>query len=102
MKTEENPMQEDPALERARKHVKDVRDFFYHLMVYVLVNTLMIVIDRGSGAGEGFLGLDFAYWLIIAWGFGIAGHGISVFFGDYRVQKVYAQERSWEIERHQS
>ena len=85
---------EDPALERARKHVEDVRDFFYHLMVYVFVNTLLIVIDRRSGPNDGFLGLDWAFWVILGWGLGLAGHAISVFFGEYRAQKLYEQERS--------
>ena len=89
--------QEDPALERARKHVKAVRDLYYHLMTYVLVNTLMVIIDLRGGAGSGFLGLDFAHWLIIGWGFGILGHAISVFFGDYRVQKLYEREKNREL-----
>jgi hypothetical protein len=89
--------QEDPALERAKKHVKNVRDFYYHLMTYVLVNALMVIIDLRGGAGGGFLGLDFAHWLIIGWGFGIVGHAISVFFGDYRVQKLYEKEKNREL-----
>ena len=88
--------QEDAALQRAKKHVKDVRDFYYHLMTYVLVNAMMVVIDLRVDAGGGFLGLDWAYWMILGWGFGIAGHAISVFFGDYRVQKLYEQERQRE------
>ena len=90
---------EDPALERAKKHVKDVRDFYYHLMTYVLVNALLVIIDLRGGAGGGFLGLDFAYWLIIGWGFGILGHAISVFFGDFRVQQVYEREKEREVGR---
>lgn len=89
--------QEDPALERARNHVKLVRDFYYHLMTYVLINAMMIAVDRSVGPNEGFLGLDWAYWLIIFWGFGVAGHAISVFFGDYRVQKLYEQEKNREL-----
>jgi len=86
-------MQENPALERTKKHVKDVRDFYYHLMTFVLVNAMMIIIDLRVDAGGGFIGLDWAYWMILGWGFGIAGHAISVFFGDYRVQKLYEQEK---------
>jgi hypothetical protein len=79
----------DPALEQAREHVKAVRDFAYHLMTYVLVNALLIVIDlRGGGEGD-ILGLDWAYWLVLFWGFGIAGHAIWVFFGEHRAQKLY-------------
>lgn len=81
----------DPALAQAREHVKAVRDFFYHLMTFVLVGAFLIVIDRGGGANDGFAGLDFAHWVLIFWGFGVAGHAISVFFGDYRVRKVYEQ-----------
>jgi hypothetical protein len=86
----------DPALQRAERHVKVVRDFYYHLMVFVLVNALLIIIDVGGGANDGFLGLDFAYWIVLFWGFGIIGHAIYAFFGDHRVTKVYAQEKQRE------
>lgn len=89
--------QEDPALERVREHVKEVRDFYYHLMTYVLINTLMVVLDRRNGGAGDFLGLDWAYWLIIFWGFGIGGHAIYTFFGEYKVQKLYLQERNQEL-----
>ena len=82
--------QQDPALERAQTHVKHVRDFYYHLMVYVLVNAMLVIVDLRDGS------LDWAYWLIIFWGFGVAGHAIYTFFGDYRVQKVYAREKTRE------
>ena len=47
--------QEDPARERAEKHVNEVRDFFYHLMVYMLVYALLVFIDLRHG------GLDWAF-----------------------------------------
>ena len=89
--------QEDPALERARRHVKDVRDFYYHLMTYVLVNALLVIIDLRVDTGQGFLGLDFAFWPIFGWGFGILGHAIYVFFGEDRVQKQYEREKNREL-----
>lgn len=86
----------DPALERAKKHVKAVRDVFYHLMTFVLVNSILIVVDVRSGGEGAVLGLDWAYWVIIGWGFGMAGHAISVFFDDSRVHKEYARQRGGE------
>jgi hypothetical protein len=71
-----------------------VRDFYYHLMTYVLVNAFLVIIDLRVDAGQGFLGLDFAYWVILFWGFGIVGHAIYVFFGENRVQKVYELEKN--------
>ena len=85
--------QGDPALERARKHVKNLSDFHYHLMTYVLVCAFLVVIDRRTDGGAGVLGLDWAYWVIIFWGFGVWGHGVSVYFGEHRVHKVYAREK---------
>jgi hypothetical protein len=86
--------QQDAALERAKKHVKEVRDFYYHLMTFVLVNAMLVFIDLRVDAGQTVLGLDWAYWVIFGWGFGIAGHAISVFFGDHKVQKVYEQGKN--------
>ena len=86
----------DPTIELARNHVRAVRDFSYHLMTYVLINAFLVVIDRRGGSGDGVFGLDWAYWVIIFWGFGIAGHAISVFFGEYRVARAHARLRSSE------
>jgi hypothetical protein len=90
-------MREDSAMDRARTRAKDVRDFYYHLMVFVLVNLMLIAIDLSGGAGVGIFGLDFAQWVIFGWGFGIVGHAISVFLGDWRVQKYYEEEKRREL-----
>lgn len=87
----------DPAREWAKKHVREVRDFSYHLMTFVFVNALLVVIDLRSRGASTVVGLDWAYWVIIGWGFGLVGHGISVFFGEYKVQKVYAHLRDREL-----
>ncbi len=85
---------DDPALERAKKHVKHVRDFSYHLMTYVFVSALLVIIDRRGGTGDqAVLGLDWAYWVILFWGLGVAGHAISVFLGDRRAQELYERDR---------
>lgn len=65
-------------------------------MVFVLTNAMLVIVDVGSGANAGFLGMDYAYWVILFWGFGLAGHAVSVFAGDRRVAKVYARERERE------
>jgi hypothetical protein len=63
-------------------------------MVFVLVNALLVFIDAGGGAGNGFLVLDFAHWVIFGWAFGIIGHAISVFMGESRVRTVYEREKN--------
>ena len=88
--------QTDPALERAATHVKNVRDSFYHLMVFVFVNGLLVILDRGAGTNDGVFGLDWAFWPIIFWGLGLVGHAIWVFFGDQRIQREYQKEKARE------
>ncbi len=89
----------NPAMERARQRVKEVRDFYYHLMTFVLVNGLIIYLDRRTGPNDQFLGLDWAFWVIFAWGFGIAGHAIATFLGDYRVNEVSRQDSRERVDR---
>ncbi|NND01771.1 MAG: 2TM domain-containing protein [Acidimicrobiia bacterium] len=90
--------QVDPALERARKHVTEVRDFYYHLMVFLLVNAMLIALDLRTGPNDFFLGLDWSFWVLFGWGFGLLGHAVSVFFGDFRVQQIYEEEKRRELE----
>lgn len=87
---------EDPALERAKRRVKDLSDFYYHLMTYVLVNALLVFIDLRVDGGQEVLGLDWAYWVIFGWGFGIVGHAIYTFFGEHKAQELYEQEKERE------
>lgn len=90
--------QRNPALELARTHVKHVRDFFYHLMVFLFVNGLLVILDIRGGTGpNAVFGLDWAYWVILAWGVGLVGHAIYAFFDDYRVQKLYEKEQLREM-----
>ncbi len=74
-------------MDRARRHVSAVRNFWFHVMTFVFVNAMFVVIDLGSGDGR-VLGLDWAFWIILFWGFGVVGHTISVFFGEERVRRV--------------
>lgn len=93
-------MESDPALERAREHVKNVRDFFFHLMVFVFVCTLLVILDLRVDGGGDVLGLDWAYWVILFWGLGVVGHAIWAFLGNRRVYKLYEEEKRRELASH--
>ena len=69
----------DAAVERATKRVKDVRDFWVHLAMYVVVNGGLVIIDLVQGGG-----LQWAQWVIFGWGIGLAAHAVSVFIFDSR------------------
>ncbi len=96
---------QDPAMERARKRARELRDYYKHLLTYVLVCTLLVVIDLAdsSDGGETFLGLEWAYWPIFGWGIAIIIHTISVStpLGSWEERKaaeLYEKERRRELE----
>jgi hypothetical protein len=75
----------DPGLRSATEQRKAVRDFAYHLIVFVFVIGLMAVLDVRAGTGpDAVFGLDWAYWIALFWGVGLAGHGVWAFLGDSR------------------
>lgn len=91
----------DGALKRAEQHVKVVRDFLYHLMVFVFVNGLLVILDLRVEAGDGAVfGLDWAYWVILFWGLGLIAHAIYAFMGEHRVQREYEKEKARELANH--
>ena len=74
----------DPALERARSRAKELREFYSHLITYVLVCSLLVIVDLAAEDptnSEVFIGLNWAYWPVIGWGAFVAIHGIKTFFG---------------------
>lgn len=79
----------DPNPTEEREHLKAVRDFFYHLIVFVFVTGLLVVLDVRAGTGSGAVaGLDWAYWVVLFWGLGLAGHAVFAFLGDHRLHRV--------------
>jgi len=99
----------DPAMERARKRARQLREFYRHLLTYVLVGVLLVIIDLATGsAGDTFIGLNWAYWPIFGWGIAVSIHAISVFlptasmggWEERKVEELYERERQRELEHH--
>jgi hypothetical protein len=91
-------MAENERYEHARRRVEAKIGFFTHLGVYVVVNTLLIIINLQNSPDQ----LWF-YWPLLGWGIGIAFHalGVFVFFsGSLLKERLIAREvRKLERER---
>ena len=93
----------DQAMERAQRRARQLREFYGHLAIYVLVCAFLVVIDLVTGSsGSTVLGLDWAYWPLTGWGVAVAIHAISVNFAkastweERKAEELYEEERQRE------
>ena len=82
--------------ERARKRVKEYTDVMWHLATYIIVNAFLWGIDIIGGDG-----VNWAYWVTITWGIGLAFHIASYMLEENglqnrRYQRFLAEERERE------
>jgi hypothetical protein len=67
-------MEKDKKYLRAKKRVQNLKAFYIHLTVYVLVNVMLFVINLSSDTEN--------WWFLYplgGWGIGLAVHGVSTF-----------------------
>jgi hypothetical protein len=69
-------MDEQERREAAVKRLKERRDFWSHVVVYVLVNALLVVVWAVT---SGSLGNFWPMWPILGWGIALALHARDVF-----------------------
>jgi hypothetical protein len=82
---------EQAARDRAVTQLKKRRDFYGHLLVYVLVNTFLVVIWAVVGAHAFF----WPVFIIVGWGIGVVMNAWDVFWR----RPITEHEIQREIER---
>ena len=70
---------------QAQKRVKEIREFYEHLTVFLICNPIVMVVNLMTSPGY----LWFL-WCVFGWGFAILMHGLKVF----RVSPVF--NKDWE------
>ncbi|TRO66715.1 2TM domain-containing protein [Christiangramia sabulilitoris] len=81
----------------AQKRVKDMKDFYIHLTVYLFINTaIFIVITRDVGIIRGLTDLS-NYSTIFFWGIGLFAHWASVFGPNLILGKKWEEKKIKEI-----
>ena len=69
--------------ERALVHLKKKRDFFAHLLVYVMVNSLIVVVWAMTSGG-----FFWPIFPIAGWGIGVVMNAWDVWRGDFTEAQV--------------
>lgn len=66
-------MDEEQRYTRARERVEQLKGFYTHAAVFVLINIGLFIIDFVTGNGWWF------YWALIGWGIGLVAHGANTY-----------------------
>jgi len=67
-------MKDEEKYKKAQEKVKEIKDFYSHLLVYVVVNIGLFIINYVTSPGTYWF-----YWPLIGWGIGLAVHWTQVF-----------------------
>ena len=71
--------------ERARKRASDFTGLMWHAGTYVIVNAFLWILDIAGGDG-----VQWAYWVTIPWGIGLAFHALA-----YKLDDSGMEERKY-------
>ena len=77
---------------QAKKRVKEVKGFYIHALVYILVN-LAIVLLKYYKNGT----IHFQEWGLGFWGIGLLIHGFSVFIPNFFLGKNWEERKIREL-----
>lgn len=89
---------------RAQKRVKDLKGFYNHLAVYLIVNLIIIGsrLSRLISNADSIANIDFERWLTLNtfsvaffWGIGLAFHALKVF--DFKIFKEWEDRKMKEF-----
>lgn len=58
----------------AKKKVQNLKGFYTHLLVYILVNAGLVVLNLLTYKGN-----IWFFWPLLGWGIGLASHAFSIF-----------------------
>ncbi len=81
----------------AQKRVKDIKAFYVHLTVYLVINTgIFLLITRETGLMEGLTNIS-NYSTLFFWGIGLFAHWASIFGFNMFFGKKWEEKKIREI-----
>lgn len=92
-------MEDNIKYQQAKKRVKQIKGFYIHLVVFILVNLMIVFINVMNGehvAGESQIRIS-QFASIILWGLGLLAHGLSVFLPVMFFGKTWEEKKIREL-----
>ena len=90
-------LSEEQIYEEAKKRVEAKRGFYKHLLVYVVVNSVLVIIWAFPG-GRGY---PWFWWVIGGWGIGVLFNFIEVFVWPKRGDRAAIEKEMEKLRRDQ-
>jgi hypothetical protein len=88
-----NNLEEQLAYDRAVKRVKDLKSFYIHLLVFIVINILIIYINVSNlKPNESYFQIH-NFFTLIFWGIGLLAHALSVFLPRLLMTKDWEQRK---------
>lgn len=83
--------------QEAAKRVKKIKGFYTHLTVYIVVNSMIIIVNvQNLDEGESFFKFK-TFSTALFWGVGLAAHGLSVFLPSLIMGKDWEEKKIKEL-----
>lgn len=88
-------MEQDERYARAKKRVAELRSFYSHLTVYVVIMAVLFFVDLRDGGNWWF------YWPLMGWGIAVVFHALGTFgFGkrweERKIKEIMEKEKEQE------
>ena len=64
----------DERYEKAKKRVEEIKGFYTHLIVYIVINLGLFLLNFFTSRGEWWF-----FWPLMGWGIGLIFHALGVF-----------------------
>ena len=81
----------------ALKRVKKVKGFYTHLVVFIVINTMILIVNyQELEANESFLQFK-TFSTLLCWGVGLFAHGLSVFLPSIVLGKNWEDRKIKEL-----
>lgn len=78
----------------AKKRVKEIKAFYIHATVYILVN--IFIVAQNLRGGMNWADMN-NYWTATFWGIGLLAHAISVFVPHFFLGKNWEERKTKEL-----
>lgn len=67
-------MEENEKYLKAKKHVEEIKAFYIHLVIYLVINAGLALLNIYTSPGNYWF-----FWPLIGWGIGLFFHALGVF-----------------------